>query len=262
MTSTDTASPMVAGTRSRPGPVTGGAWLTRLLLNPRSRAVQRDLRNVADLHRTVMKLVPDGLGEAPRAQAGVLFRLEVDGAGEPVLLVQSRTHPSTDRLPADYARAEIRPMDALLTALRPGLLVRYRLAANAVQRCGRNSTAGRWKQAIPLHGPEADKWWTDRATASGLAVRTLVSRSVDPAATWHPSAAGSIPAPTSSADASIKSRGRAHTDRRIERAVTLFEGSASVTDPSALSAMLLTGIGRSKSYGCGLLSLAPAQRGA
>ncbi|MBM9507985.1 type I-E CRISPR-associated protein Cas6/Cse3/CasE [Streptomyces sp. KK5PA1] len=243
-------------------PATGQAWLTRLLLNPRSRAVQRDLRNIADLHRTVMNIVPDGLGAAPRAQAGVLFRLEADGAGEPVLLVQTRTRPSTDRLPAGYARAEVRPMDALLTALRPGLLVRYRLAANAVRRCGPNSTAGRWKQAIPLHGPEADQWWTDRATAAGLAVRTLVSRSADPATTWHAPGPRTIPVPTPPSAPGTKPGAGRRTDRRIDRAITLFEGTGVVTDPDTLRSALLNGIGRSKSYGCGLLSLAPAHPGA
>lgn len=257
MTSTDTAT-ATAVLAPAASPDTGEAWMTRMLLNPRSRQVQRDLRNVADLHRTVMRLVPDGLGAAPRALAGALFRLETDGAGEPVLLVQTRVRPSTDRLPTGYARTESRPMDALLSALRPGLPVRYRLAANAVRRCGPHSTAGNWKQAIPLRGPEADQWWTDRAAAAGLALRTLVSRSADPATTWHTP----IPAPTPPVEAGPTPAAKDRGDRRIDRAVTLFEGDALVTDPDTLRTALLNGIGRSKSYGCGLLSLAPAHLGA
>ncbi|MYV57047.1 type I-E CRISPR-associated protein Cas6/Cse3/CasE [Streptomyces sp. SID3212] len=267
MTTTDTAATTATPAPQRAlEPATGEAWLTRLLLNPRSRAVQRDLRNLTDLHRTVMNLVPDHLGDAPRAQAGVLFRLETDGAGDPVLLVQTRTRPSTDRLPKDYARAEVRPMDTLLTALRPGLLVRYRIAANAVRRCGPHSTAGRWKQAIPLHGPEADQWWIDRATTAGLAVRTLVSRSADAATTWHapvrPPTPPSAPSPSPPTASGENAGAKGRTGRRIDRAVTLFEGIALITDRDALRSALLDGIGRSKSYGCGLLSLAPAGPGA
>jgi CRISPR system Cascade subunit CasE len=228
------------------------------MLNPRSRAVQRDLRNIADLHRTVMKLVPDDLGDAPRSRAGVLFRLETDDIGRPRLLVQSRTAPSTDHLPADYAHTEARPMDALFAALHPGLLVRYRIAANTVRRCGPHSTNGRWKQAIPLRGPEADQWWTERAAASGLAPRTVLSRSIDSATTWHVPARTAVPAQATPPEASTEAAGR--TGRRIDRQVTLFEGTAVVTDPAALHAAILNGIGRSKSYGCGLLSLAPAAR--
>ncbi|WP_405675789.1 type I-E CRISPR-associated protein Cas6/Cse3/CasE [Streptomyces sp. NBC_01511] len=225
--------------------VTGeSGWLTQLLLNPRDRTVQRDLRSLSDLHRTVMRLVPDGLGDSPRSRAGVLFRLEADGTGSPVVLVQTALRPATDRLPDNYARAQVRSMEALLAALRAGLPVRYRLAGNAVRRCGPNSKAGRWKQALPLHGPEADQWWQDRAQAAGLDLRTLTSRSADTATTWHEP-------PTNTAA----------TRLRVDRAVTLFEGTATVNDPVALRSALLNGIGRSKSYGCGLLSIAPAGRG-
>ncbi|WP_330175988.1 type I-E CRISPR-associated protein Cas6/Cse3/CasE [Streptomyces sp. NBC_01498] len=265
MNSTDTDPTTESAATATAGPATGQAWLTRLLLNPRSRAVQRDLRNITDLHRTVMNLVPDDLGDTPRARAGLLFRLETDGTGDPVLLVQTRTPPSTGRLPHGYARVESRPMDTLLAALRPSLLLRYRLAANAVRRCGPNSTAGRWKQAIPLHGPEADQWWIDRATASGLAPHTLVSRSTDTATTWHatnPKTVLPAPAPPTTTDPKSVAGATPRANRRIDRAVTLFEGTAQVTDPAALRSALLNGIGRSKSYGCGLLSLAPAHPGA
>ena len=109
---------------------------------------------------------------------------------------------------------------------------------------------------------ERGQWWTDRATTAGLAVRTLLSRSADPATTWHAPRPGLIPAPAPSNETSTTPGGRRRTDRRIDRAVTVLEGAALVTDPDALRATLLTGIGRSKSYGCGLLSLAPARQGA
>ncbi len=37
-----------------------------------------------------------------------------------------------------------------------------------------------------------------------------------------------------------------------------YDGTATVTDPTALTQAVLTGIGRGKPYGAGLLSLAPA----
>lgn len=48
---------------------------------------------------------------------------------------------------------------------------------------------------------------------------------------------------------------------RLPRQAILFEGTADVRDAAALRQALLDGIGRSKSYGCGLLSLAPARGG-
>lgn len=224
------------------------AWLTRLTLNLAHRRVQQDLADAAGLHRRVMKLVPEELGDSPRAGAGVLFRLDAQHVGPPVLLVQSRLPVQPERLPAGYAQVNTRDMAPMLSALRPGLPVRYRLVGNTVRRCGRNSTAGAWKQAIALHGEDAANWWAEKATVCGLVlhagtaepVDALVSRHATPAA---PPAAAAKP-----------------TTHRIARAATLFEGTATVRDTDALREALLHGVGRSKNYGCGLLSLAPAAR--
>jgi CRISPR system Cascade subunit CasE len=44
---------------------------------------------------------------------------------------------------------------------------------------------------------------------------------------------------------------------RIRHALTRYDGIAVVTDPDALRRAVLGGVGRGKSYGAGLLSLAP-----
>ena len=53
-------------------------FLSRLQLNPESRAVRRDLADRQALHRTVMSGFASDLGDTARNQAGVLFRLELD----------------------------------------------------------------------------------------------------------------------------------------------------------------------------------------
>ncbi|MFE7409384.1 type I-E CRISPR-associated protein Cas6/Cse3/CasE [Streptomyces laurentii] len=217
------------------------AWLTRLRLNPASKAVQHDLRDTAALHRRVMTLAPDGLGDSPRARSGLLFRLDHDGAGAPVLLVQTRTAPDPLRLPAGYAQVQTRDISPLLAALRPGLTVHYRLLGNAIKRCGPNSTEGRWKQAIALHGPDAEQWWATRAHQAGLTLHTIQADSPDTLSARH----GSARAPRGDKVA-------------VHHKGTRFDGTATIHDAQALRHALLHGIGRAKSYGCGLLSLAPA----
>lgn len=237
-------------------PVIEQAWLTRLLLNPGNRQVQYDISNATDLHRRIMKLVPDGLGHSPRAHAGVLFRLDTDAAGAPVVLVQTRLAPDTSRLPAGYAQAQTRDMRPMLTALHPGLSVRYRFLGNAIRRCGRNSTAGKWKQAITLHGEEADHWWASRAATAGLDLHAVLSAPADTLTAWH--------RPKDQQDnpgSHMPAKNRKEPDVRVTHTATLFQGTATVRDPDALRGALLHGIGRSKSYGCGLLSLAPGAPG-
>lgn len=44
----------------------------------------------------------------------------------------------------------------------------------------------------------------------------------------------------------------------MRHSLVRYDGTATVTDPDALRAAVLAGIGRGKPYGAGLLSLAPA----
>ena len=67
-------------------------YLSRLILNPRHRRVQRELANPYELHRTLMRGFPDGLETLNDER--VLFRVEVEPrTGVPVVLVQSLNQP-------------------------------------------------------------------------------------------------------------------------------------------------------------------------
>ncbi|WP_329392086.1 type I-E CRISPR-associated protein Cas6/Cse3/CasE [Streptomyces sp. NBC_01716] len=44
--------------------------LTRIVLNPRHRAVRNDLADSRQLHKTLMRLVPDNLGPSPAPPPG------------------------------------------------------------------------------------------------------------------------------------------------------------------------------------------------
>ncbi|WP_371657235.1 MULTISPECIES: type I-E CRISPR-associated protein Cas6/Cse3/CasE [unclassified Streptomyces] len=234
-------------------PATTQAWLTHISLNPASRAVQYDLAHADALHRRVMTLLPHHLGASPRAHAGLLFRLDTDAA--PTLLVQSRIAPDASRLPHGYGHTQVREMHALFSALRPGLSVCYRILGNTVRRCGRNSTAGRFKQAIALHGDDAAQWWSERATAAGLTLNTLLAEPAETLTTRHPQNTTPHPSrPTAPLPATTAPPPHKVV---VPHQATLFQGTATIHDPQTAQEALLHGIGRSKSYGCGLLSLAP-----
>ncbi|MFI6340511.1 type I-E CRISPR-associated protein Cas6/Cse3/CasE [Streptomyces sp. NPDC050535] len=236
---------------STPETLTTTATLTRIRLNRRSRAVRRDLTDTAHLHKTVMLLAPDGLGENPRHKAGLLFRLEdTTDDTPPTLLIQSHQPPDLTRLPQDYGSAETRALHPMFQSLTPGRPVRYRITANASatrrvldDRHPVNHKHG--QKTVALYGDDALAWWQRRAHQAGLTVTTTdttPARFRRPYKHPHPSAepggAGRAPGPL--------------------HVLTRFDGLATVTDPDQLRHALLTGIGRGKPYGAGLLSLAPA----
>ncbi|MET8102191.1 type I-E CRISPR-associated protein Cas6/Cse3/CasE [Streptomyces sp. NPDC005236] len=207
--------------------------IARIHLNPHSRDVQRDLRDATQMHRTVMRTVPDGLGDSPRRQAGLLYRLEENDTFSTLLVQGSSLNPAL--LPADYGNAEVKSLAPMFSALRKGLAVRYRIVLNPAKR-ERLSLEEKNKRGkiIALSGADADQWWHRRAADAGLQLHVLTPTSLDP----------------------VRPRGRQATPMR--HSLLRYDGTATVTDPTTLTEAVLTGIGRGKPYGAGLLSLAPA----
>jgi CRISPR system Cascade subunit CasE len=212
------------------------AVIARIRLNPYNRAVQRDLRDATQMHRTVMRLAPDDLGNSPRRTAGLLYRVDETDTSS-TLLVQA-AHIDAHRLPADYGQTEIKDLAPMFAALRKGLAVTYRIVVNPVKRerlpLEQKNQRGR---VIPLSGTEADQWWIRRAASAGLQPHVLTPTNL-------------APAQPRGADAP-----------QMRHSLIRYDGTATVTDPDALTEAVLTGIGRGKAYGAGLLSLAPARTG-
>ncbi|MEU9413614.1 type I-E CRISPR-associated protein Cas6/Cse3/CasE [Streptomyces sp. NPDC048281] len=207
--------------------------LARIRLNPHSRAVQRDLRDAGEMHRTLMRMVPDDLGDAPRQSAGLLYRLDESDTTSTLLVQAATLDPA--RLPDGYGHADLKDLTPMFTALEKGLAVRYRIVVNPVKRerlpLDQKNIRGK---IIPLAGESADHWWTRRAAEVGLHLHTL------------------LPTPATA------QRSAGKNTAHVRLGLLRYDGTATVTDPDALATAILSGIGRSKSYGAGLLSLAPA----
>lgn len=212
-------------------------WLTRIVPDQRHRDARRDAATAVGLHHRLMSLFPDDVPSTePRRELGVLFRTET-GPNGPHILLQSAREPDLARLPTGYGHAQAKTLAPLLDALRPGLRIRYRVAANAIRKPGATTRElYNLSAVVPLSGHAADEWWTRQAENSGLTLTTLHSTPLDAA------------------------RGPRRDDQRpVKHARTLFEGTAVITDADRLRTRLTEGIGKGKAYGCGLLSLAPHQ---
>jgi CRISPR system Cascade subunit CasE len=222
-------------------------WLSQLPLNPRSRAVRQDLRDCNGLHRTLMRLFPAVEQSAARQALGVLYRLEQLRSGALRLLVQSALPPQFDKLPEGYLETlpGLKPLEHLDQLIQPGRLLRFRLRANPTRAIDTKTRPDGTKsngRRVELRGEQDCLAWLHRK-GEQHGFRVLACR-VDAGAADPRRVNGKVEghkAGTSITVASVQ-----------------FDGILKVTDPALCVAAIQFGIGRAKSYGQGLLSLAPA----
>jgi CRISPR system Cascade subunit CasE len=225
-------------------------YLSRLLLNPRHHAVQRDVADLQAMHRTLMAAFPQVQDAVPaRAGLGVLYRLETDPNASPSILVQSGPAPQWKILPSGYLSRCIgagqenpacKKLDPILAALKPGMSLRFRLRANPTKKVAtKTGEDGRKRNGTraDLRDEEAQRAWLHRkGQQHGFAI--LGVRLAD-----EPLQTGGH-------------RGQGEA-RRLTVSPVLYDGILRVTDLTLFQAALESGIGPAKAYGCGLLSIAP-----
>jgi CRISPR system Cascade subunit CasE len=206
-------------------------YLSQLILNDRDRKVRHDLSNIHNLHRSIMHAFPDVeiLSEEEqkrvRADWQVLFRLEPDSN---ILLVQSELEPDWGKLPLTYlSQKQCKPFQPEVSQFPIDRLLRFRLKANPSKRDKETrKTVGLYSQS------DQEAWFRRQAAQHGFGVEGL---DIIPAANlWG-----------------TKEKGQP----QIKIHTALFQGVLKVQNPALLVTAIQQGIGRGRSYGCGLLSL-------
>lgn len=220
-------------------------YLSRLRLNPLSRDVARDVGDVTQLHRTVMRAFPLApSGENPREYYDVLHRLELNQrTGGITLYVQSAVEPDWKRLPKDYVIVTddgpdwaVKRVDHLYNAIRPGRRLRFRLRANPTRKIDTKTGPDgvrRHGRRVPVRGEQAQVEWLQRqGQRFGFVLGTISIQS--------------------SGTPELK---RSRVGNRTFQGV-LYEGTLQVVDTEAFKRALVDGIGPGKAFGFGMLSVA------
>jgi CRISPR system Cascade subunit CasE len=213
-------------------------YLSRLILNPRNRRVQREVADAYQMHRSLMQAFPDDLTEGDER---VLFRLEQNGRSRGlILLVQSWTLPDWSWLAEPGARGYLLAVDEPNPAVKSfglelalGQVLAFRLRANPTVR--RRFKSGDHKR-VGLYREDEQRAWLKRKGESG-GFRVLSARS----------------GRKEVAQGRVRRGGKAH---RVQMLAVQFDGFLEVTDPHRLRECVRRGIGSGKGLGFGMLSLA------
>jgi CRISPR system Cascade subunit CasE len=221
-------------------------YLSRLILNPRSRRVRKEIADAYQMHRSLMRGFPDGLAEG---EERVLFRVDTHPrAGVPVLLVQSLAPPGWAWLAEPGARDYLLPEDRLPPGvddnpagkpfdleLTPGQVLAFRLRANPTVK--RRFNEKDHKRVGLYREEEQVEWLTRKGDRGGFRVLSAhASRETVVGGTIH----------------------REQETHKLNLLAVRFDGLLQVTDPARLRETVRQGVGSGKGLGFGLLSLAPA----
>lgn len=219
-------------------------YLSRLRLNPLSRDVARDVGDVTQMHRTIMRAFPAAPeGANPRQHYEVLHRVEVNHrTGSVTLYVQSASEPDWGQLPSGYViengapEWSVKRVDHLYDAILPGRRLRFRLRANPTRKIDTKTGPDgvrRHGRRVPVRGEQAQVEWLRRqGQRHGFVIRMVSIQS-------------------SGGPELQRSRSAGRTFQGV-----LFEGSLQVVDAEAFRKALAHGIGPGKAFGFGLLSVA------
>lgn len=205
-------------------------YLSRLVLNARSRSVQRDISYPREMHRTVMRGFPDHLD---KSQERILYRLDQSDRGtQLILLVQSQQEPDWSGLDDGYlvdTEGKNPAVKRVDLSFRQGQRLAFRLRANPTKRLGEGSNQGK---RVGLYRVEEQIQWLNRkAEAGGFIIESV------------------LPAQQQRAD------DRKHDLKFLS---VQFDGILQVVEPTLVQKVLAEGIGSGKAFGFGLLSVAPA----
>lgn len=215
-------------------------YLSRIPLNTKRRDTMRALASPNVLHGAVESGFPfrmDGKRER------ILWR--VDYLRDTCyLLVLSAEQPNFENMSSQFGYQLLEPQwetknyNQLLDRLQAGQLWRFRLRANPVQSSfkEKNQKSGRGKVFAHVTQEQQKQWLIGRAQDCGF---SLDINAFDVVHTeWK----------------------RFRKDKGSSQEVTLrtadFEGILTITDTDSFKQTLLSGIGRAKAYGCGLLTVA------
>ncbi len=221
-------------------------FLTKFQMNPGRRESIRLMGSPQRMHATVLGAFPPDALE--RSTSRVLWRLDEPSRHERNLFVVSPIRPSMEDLQVRYGWSQepswqIADYRPLLDRLVAGQQWRFRLTGNPVRAV--HVEHGRRGTVSPhLTASQQRQWLLNRAAPHGFAVT-------------EGEHGEQVQVTRRDRDSFGKGSGARRQQATITRAQ--FDGVLEVQDPELLRQALVTGIGRAKAYGCGLLTLARAR---
>ena len=202
-------------------------YLTKLLLNPTSYRVQKELSNPYQLHRTIMRAFPNNLKDTKK-NGRILFRIEKDATKQyPSVLIQSTLCPNWEFLINERQYLIKSPLFKQFNYPKfyGGNKYWFRLFGNPTKKTV-GKRVGMYKEI------EQYKWLKRKAELAGFALLNVnITKKEE-------------------VTAKIGKNTKKMTFQGIQ-----FEGALQIVNPEKFEAALKDGIGSGKAFGFGFLTI-------
>lgn len=231
-------------------------FLSRVRLNPARAGARKFLLSPRAMHGAVTAAFVDGVPEPGGGGPRVLWRLDHNSRNEVYCYIVSPDRPDLTHVveQAGWPTTqtwETRDYTPLLSRLQTGQKWAFRLTANPVHSIRRKD--GEPTKVTAHRTPKHQlSWLLQRQEANGFEiVAKPQEQQRGPDDTYE----------VIVHDRHARRFGKTEPNgmrNRVPLVTATFDGRLKVTDPEALRRMLVMGLGRAKAYGCGLMTLAPA----
>jgi len=252
-------------------------YLSRLILNPQSIQVRRDIANCVQLHRTILSAFPQADKKKEmkaRESFGILYRLDwYRRTGTYIVLVQSKEHPDWSSLPKNYLlninsgiqNPETKNIEHFMNSIEAGLIYRFRLRANPTRKISTISKKDLLAGAVKSNGmrvPIRDdkllmEWMNRKANDGGFTLISMKTVPNLPDVLISPSETQKCPRNIGKQNLGEEPDNTRRKGTALTFETVIFEGKLQVSDKAKFTETLQKGVGSGKGYGFGLLSIAP-----
>lgn len=247
-------------------------YLSRLMLDPFSRRVQKELAAPYEMHRTLCHAFP-GLSKPEWEAARVLFRADEDD-NRLILLVQSHEKPDWEAFAAHlkdlrYLRSEV-AVKAWEPHFQNGQSLRFRLQANPVFAPKENGAKNGVRRGLFREAERLD-WLRRQSETRGFELalgETELRAWVDSAGKHHPiffrgerkEDELKLNLPICEMTDLNDGKRFALPSQNTQFSAARFDGLLRVSDSAKFAYAVENGIGKARGFGFGLLSVAPASK--
>lgn len=216
-------------------------YLSRVKIDYYNLKSIKELNHIGAYHAWVEDSFPEEREKPKNERTRKLWRVD-ELRGEYYLIVLSENKPDFEKLEKYGVKntAESKSYERLLDSIKPGMRARFKVELNTVYSTAQNAEKRKRGRVVPVPHEKLGEFFFDRTEKNGFSVNenefaiTNIGKKLF-----------------------LRKKEEEEKGTKVNLVSATFEGILTVTDAEKFRETLVSGIGRKKAYGFGLLTIIP-----